>query len=179
VATITVEQVDLPTPCAQWNLGALLAHMTAQHHGFARAVAGERVELADWQPRPVGTDVVARYDEAAATVIESFRSSADLDGKAYFAEIRGGISLPVPIAMGFHFVDYVVHGWDVASALGVPIEFDDEVLTAALVVAAQVPTDEASRAPGTAFAPTVATSADAGLLDRVLAALGRSPSWPN
>jgi uncharacterized protein (TIGR03086 family) len=179
VATVTVEKLGLPTPCAEWDLGALLAHMTVQHHGFARAVAGERVELADWQPRPAGADVVARYDEAADRVIESFRSPADINGHAHLAEIQGGVSVPVATAISFHFVDYVVHGWDVAAALGVPIEFDDEVLTAALTVAAQVPADEASRAPGMAFAPTVATPAGGGLLAQVLASLGRSPSWPN
>lgn len=179
VATIGTDQLSLPTPCTEWDLGALLAHMTVQHHGFARAVAGEHTELADWHPQPLGDDPVARYDEAADHVLASFRAPGATDGRAYLPEIRGGITLPVGTAMGFHFVDYVAHGWDVAATLGVPIEFDDEVLAAALVVARQVPDDEASRQPGMSFAPRVEASEGAGSLDLVLTALGRSPNWPH
>ncbi|HVV20028.1 MAG TPA: TIGR03086 family metal-binding protein [Pseudonocardiaceae bacterium] len=174
VRTVTARQLGLPTPCAEWDLGALLAHMAVQHHGFARAVAGERTELADWRPVPTD-DHVAAYDAAADHVIEAFAAPA---AQAYLPEIRGGITVPAGMAMGFHFIDYVVHSWDVAAALGVPVEFDDEVLATALVVARQVPTDESSRGPGLAFGPVLEPSGDAPL-ERVLTTLGRSPRWPH
>lgn len=178
VATVTQGQLRLPTPCAEWDLGALLAHMTVQHHGFARAVDGERTELADWHPTPVDADPAGRYAQAADRVIASFGAAGTSGRKVYLPEIRDGVTVPGRVAMGFHLVDYVVHAWDVAATLGKPVEFDDDLLDAALVVAAQVPDDEASRRPGMAFGPKIA-SPTGDKLDRLLTALGRSPSWPS
>jgi uncharacterized protein (TIGR03086 family) len=174
---ITADQLGLPTPCAGWDLAALLAHMTVQHHGFARAVAGERTDVTDWQPVPLGEDPVADYDTAADRVITAFAAPGTAAGRAYLPEIRGGVTVPAPMAMGFHFIDYVVHSWDVAATLGLPVAFDDEVLAAAVVVAEQVPDDESSRGLGMAFAAALPTGPEAGSLDRVLTRLGRSPAW--
>jgi uncharacterized protein (TIGR03086 family) len=179
VATVTAGELTLPTPCAEWDLGALLAHMTAQHHGFARAVAGEHTDLADWLPTPVGADPVGAYAEAADRVIASFGADGVLTRKVYLPEIRGGITVPARTAIGFHLVDYVVHAWDVAATLGRSAELDGDLLDAALAVAAQVPDDEGSRGPGMAFGPSIPAPADGDRLARLLAALGRSPDWPN
>jgi uncharacterized protein (TIGR03086 family) len=178
VRQVTTDRLGLRTPCADWDLRALLAHMTVQHIGFARAVAGERTEVADWQPGPLPDDFVATYERAADQVIESFGSPEAPTGRAYLPEIRDGVTVPGAMAMGFHFIDYVVHSWDVAAALGVPVEFDDDVLTAALTIAGQVPADAASRGPGTAFDPVLPEPDGGAPLDRVLAMLGRSPAWP-
>ncbi len=46
-ATVSVvsqaDPADLarPTPCADWPLGELITHMTAQHDGWAAAAAGD------------------------------------------------------------------------------------------------------------------------------------------
>ena len=37
VDSVRVADLGAPTPCAGWNLADLLAHMTAQHRGFAMA----------------------------------------------------------------------------------------------------------------------------------------------
>ena len=65
VAQSTPADLDRPTPCAGWDLAALLAHMTAQHRGFAAAAAGHGGDLALWQPVPLGTDPVRAYADAA------------------------------------------------------------------------------------------------------------------
>lgn len=175
----TADDLRRPTPCAAWDLGALLAHMTVQHHGFARAVAGERTELADWQPVPVGDDPAGLYAAAADHVIEAFAAEGAAERKAYLPEIRGGVTVPAPMAMGFHFIDYVVHSWDVAVTLGRSVEFDDEVLAMAVRVAGQVPDDPASRGEGFAFFPALPQTPGGDPLDRVLGLLGRSPNWPH
>ncbi len=173
VRSVGADDWDAPTPCADWDLRALLAHMTVQHHGFARAVAGERTEPADWLPQPAA-DPVAAYDVAADHVIEAFRVPART---AYLPEIRGGITIPARTAMGFHLVDYVVHGWDVAASIGATVEFDDDVLSAALAVADEVPADPATRGPGFSFGPVITDPDRGSPLDRVLRKLGRSPDW--
>lgn len=83
------------------------------------------------------------------------------------------------MAISFHFVDYVVHAWDVAATLGVTVELADDVLGAALVVARRVPTDPARRGPGFAFAPALEVPEGAGVLEEALRLLGRAPEqWP-
>lgn len=37
------------TPCAEWDLRRLVAHMAAQHHGFAAAARGAGREAAYWR----------------------------------------------------------------------------------------------------------------------------------
>src|SRR5260370_41503654 len=54
-----------PTPCSDWTLGQLLAHMTAQHNGFAAAAAGDGADLVHWQTGAPGADPVGRYAAAA------------------------------------------------------------------------------------------------------------------
>jgi hypothetical protein len=46
--------------------------VTVRHHGFARAVAGERTEIIDWQPIPVADDPIGRYGAVVDHVLESF-----------------------------------------------------------------------------------------------------------
>jgi uncharacterized protein (TIGR03086 family) len=180
VSTITADQLDLATPCTDWTLRDLLEHMTAQHNGFAAAVSGVRTDVEFWRPKPLSSDFQAEYATAADAVLAAFAAPGATEGTCYLPELRDGITLPSAMAISFHFIDYVVHGWDVAAALGVPIEFDDELLDAGLMVASQVPAEGPEREqPDASFGPVVPVAEDAPKLDRILALLGRSPSGPN
>jgi uncharacterized protein (TIGR03086 family) len=175
VARLTPADLGRPTPCAEWDLGALLAHMTVQHRGFAAAAAGHGDDLALWQPVPLGDDPIHEYAEAAEQVITAFAAEGVLDRGFALPEISTGQLFPGRIAIGFHFIDYVVHGWDVATSLGIPFELPGEVLDAALPRAEAVPGGARRTVPGAAFAPALPVTDDAGTLDRILALLGRSP----
>jgi len=167
--------LDRPTPCAGWTLGDLLAHMTAQHRGFAAAAAGRGHDLAHWAVAPPGGDPVADYLRAAEAVTAAFADSPAPE----FAlpEFGAGRTVPAATAVSFHFVDYVVHAWDVAAALGSTDEPDPDLVATALPVALAVPDGEQRLAPGSPFGPALPVAADAGALERVLAALGRAPDW--
>lgn len=179
VAKVTAADLGLATPCAQWTLGELLAHMTVQHEGFAAAAEGQGADLAVWQVRPSGDDPVAEYAGAAEEVIAAFAEPGVLERKFALPEILAGFEFPAPQAISFHFIDYVVHGWDVARALGQPFELDTDLVEAALPIAEAVPGGKRRLVPGAAFGPGLDIGADAGQLDRILALLGRSPGWPD
>ena len=164
-----------PTPCADWTLHGLLRHMAAQHYGFAAASRGDG-DLARWRMPPMGEDPVAAYRAAAEHVLSAFAANGVLDRDFPLPEIAPGLLFPARQAISFHFVDYVVHSWDVARTLGLPARLDPALLDAALAVAQAVPTGEARLAPGAAFAPEVAWPGEPGL-DQVVAILGRSPDW--
>lgn len=177
VARVRPADLDRPTPCAEWKLADLIAHMTVQHHGFAAAAEGNGADPEAWRIRPTD-DPVAAYAAAAERVTAAFAADGVLDRPFWLPEVRGGAGFPGRQAITFHLVDYVVHGWDVARSLGVDVDLDDEVLEAALDVAAAVPDGDVRLQPGAAFAPALPAAEDAPVLDRIVAMLGRSPSWP-
>lgn len=178
VALVGPDDLDRPTPCSAWNLRTLLAHMTGQNHGFAAAAEGVHTDRADWADRDLGDDPAATFAASAARVAEAFARPGVLDGEFWLPEVRGGQHFPARTAIGFHFVDYVVHGWDVAASIGVPIVFDPQLLAAVLPFAEAVPDGDYRTRPGASFAPGL-PAADRDPLGRVLAVLGRDPRWPD
>ena len=177
VAVITPAQLDDPTPCRGWLLRDLLAHIIGQYHGFALAASGRPTSVEDFRPRLVTTDPAASYTDAAALVTDAFAEDGVLDRKFFLPEIRDGGAFPATAAIGFHLVDEVTHAWDLARSIGVPVDFDDEVLAEALSVALRVPNDPAYRGEGRAFAPAEHAGPDQARLDRIVALLGRRPDW--
>ena len=178
VAQATARDLARPTPCADWTLHGLLRHMIAQHYGFAAASAGDG-DLAQWMLRPLGQDPVAASRAAAEYVLDAFAADGALEREFPLPELRIGLMFPARQAISFHFVDYVVHSWDVARTLGLPLDLDPDLLDAALRVAAAVPGGAARSEPGAAFGPAVEWSGGAGGsgLDQIVALLGRSPGW--
>jgi uncharacterized protein (TIGR03086 family) len=176
VALAGVADLARPTPCVGWDLRALLSHMIGQNHGFAETALGNGADLAVFADRTVGDDPAGEYAASAQRAIAAFGTPGVLANDLFVAVIRGGVTVPGSSVIGFHLVDYVVHAWDVAKTIGVPVRFDDDVLQVALSVAEAVPERARSDDEGTPFAPTVDT-ASGDLLDRVVANLGRSPDW--
>jgi uncharacterized protein (TIGR03086 family) len=181
VSTITDHDLVRPTPCAGWTLDDLLAHMTAQHHGFAAAAVGWGGDLARWAvPRIPSTAPRHDYNTAADEVLAAFAEIGVLDRGFTLAELSPSAAFPAPMAIGFHFIDYIVHTWDVAASLGRRWEPDADLLEPALAITLQVPNGAERSAPGAAFAPGADLDRNAPPFTRILTLLGRDPEWsPN
>lgn len=174
VSTITPDQLSLPTPCADWNLTQLLEHMSVQHRGFAAAARGQGGDLANWHLPAVHDDPVQDHLAAADDALTAF-AEVDLTAQVEIAEFGPDAKFPAAQAMTFHFLDYVVHGWDVARAIGRTYVPEPDLVEACWEIAAMIPTDEASRPAGGPFGPVVQVSEDASSFDRLLAHVGRQP----
>src|SRR3954468_22513996 len=85
---------DRPTPCAEWTISDLVAHMTVQHRGFARAARGEQTVVADWVPT-VEADPIAAYRAACDAVGDAFAAIDDPHAPALLPELR-----PEPLPAG-------------------------------------------------------------------------------
>jgi uncharacterized protein (TIGR03086 family) len=181
VSAVTLEDLRRPTPCDGWNLTDLLVHMTVQHRGFAAAAHGRGADPASWQPATVANAVAAdptgTYSAAAADVLEAFAADGVLDAPFMLPEFGPGASFPGALAIGFHFVDYVVHGWDVARTIGSSFDLPADVVAAVLPLALAVPDGDFRTADGAAFGPALMATREASDLDRILWHLGRSPDW--
>ncbi|WP_069622463.1 maleylpyruvate isomerase family mycothiol-dependent enzyme, partial [Streptomyces niveus] len=190
---------ERPTPCADWDLRALVSHMAGQHHGFAAAADGVGADLRHWRPSPLppgdetlgddptgddptgddptGDDPIAGYRAAVARVAASFARPGAAERRFDLPEISTTRSFPATVAVAFHFLDFAVHTWDMAKAVGLDWEPADDIAEAALTVALRVPDDERRLAPGAAFGPARTPAADGRPFDLVLTTLGRSPAW--
>jgi uncharacterized protein (TIGR03086 family) len=180
VDSVRSSDLNRPTPCEGWNLAALLAHMTVQHHGFAAAARGFGADLERWNVDSVvgavESDPARAYAEAAHDVLDAFGAEGTLEALFELPEFGRDAVFPGAIAMGFHFVDYVVHGWDVAAALNVPFRLPAEVIEAALPLVLAIPDGDVRRADGAPFGPAV-EPAGTDDLERILRHLGRRPNW--
>ena len=178
VSRVRTADLARPTPCAEWTLADLLAHMTAQHHGFAAAARGRGNDLTAWQVHPLGQDPAADYADAAEDVLAAFAEPGVPRREFHLPEFRPVSRFPAVQAIGFHLIDYVVHGWDVARSLGLDYALSPELAEPALRLALTVPNGDNRLEPGAAFRPAVTSTDDADPLHRILTALGRSPDWP-
>jgi uncharacterized protein (TIGR03086 family) len=163
-----VRPADLgrPTPCAGWDLAALLAHMTGQNHGFADALRGG-TDVAAYAPVPG----VAAWAASVADLLDAVAHPGT--DAVLLPEITTAQRFPVPVVIGFHLLDTVVHGWDVATALGRVWRPDPPLVDAVLAQARLVPAGPARTVPGAAFGPIRASDGE-DPWTTVLALLGRA-----
>jgi uncharacterized protein (TIGR03086 family) len=180
VDSVRAADLDAPTPCAGWKLADLLAHMTAQHHGFAAAAKGFGAAAEVWRADAVMGAITAdpggTYADAARDVLAAFADDAAIQASFALPEFGPNATFPGAIAIGFHFIDYVVHGWDVAESLGAAYTLPDDVVDAALPLAFAVPDGDFRETPGAPVSRAVDTPS-ATTLDGILRHLGRSPDW--
>ena len=153
--TVRDDNLDSPTPCADWSVRQLAAHLASSPARFAQMGRGEEV---DWAADPGVPD--GEWPQA-------FRAGAD--------ELLGQLrDLPEDKqgGAGFATAEFAVHAWDLAQGTGADIAWDDSVAETALAAMQQGLTDETR---GDAFGAEVAVPADAGAYDRLVAFAGRDP----
>ncbi|MGX7826627.1 TIGR03086 family metal-binding protein [Actinokineospora sp. 24-640] len=166
---LTDEQLDLPTPCDKWTVREVIGHLVDNNHNLVARVTG-------LPKREAGEDPRRDYRVAAAALTGAFVDDAALEVSFEMAVI--GRSVNGATALSVHFADVLVHGWDLARAIGVDIALDPELVEAALTIVGRYPdTGELWAEGGTIFAPRVPVPDDADPRRRLLAMTGRSLDW--
>jgi uncharacterized protein (TIGR03086 family) len=164
IANVQREQWDAPTPCTEWSVSRVVAHLVGMNRVFAAMLAGE--------PPPARADIAAdqllqAYRESASKLLAAFGEPGVLDrtfdspmGSATGAE-----------RLNIRLYDLLAHGWDLAEATGQDASLPEEAAEAALAFVSNQLLDEAR--PGR-FAPAQPVSADAPAIERLVAFLGRA-----
>lgn len=177
VERVSADQLDQPTPCSDWTLDQLLAHMVGQNHGFADAVEGAR-DPAVFADRPVGDDPAGAFADSVERLRSAYGASDVMQRQVHLPEITTARDFPAGLAISFQYIDSVVHGWDVGRAIGAEVTFDDDLLEIGWEIAQAVPGGEYRTRPESMFDPELTDGSDQrNLLDRSLAWLGRTPDW--
>jgi uncharacterized protein (TIGR03086 family) len=161
---VTVEALNRPTPCARWDLRALLGHLHDSLATLDEAATGQLTRTGVGQPPEDADLVIAVRHRARAVVGGWVRSPVDEVGIAGWP-----VSAAVVTAAGA--LEVAVHGWDVAHASGDPRPLPAE-LAAELLPLAPLLVTEQDR-PGR-FGPALPCRPDAAPATRLLAFLGRA-----
>ncbi|MFF2020264.1 TIGR03086 family metal-binding protein [Streptomyces sp. NPDC058171] len=169
------EQLDAPTPCPDYAVGQLLAHLAGLAAAFRDAARKEAGPTTDTPPGEVLPELEPGWRSVLPALLGEL-AGAWRDPAAWEGGTRvGGVSLTGAVAGLVAVDELVVHGWDLARATGQEYAPDDEALRAAERFLAQAAAEPADG--GGAFGPPVPVPDGAPLLDRVIALSGRDPRW--
>ena len=168
VHVVAQEQWEAPTPCSEWDVRQLVAHLADEQYWAVPLLEGK--SLADAQAyvpaEPLAGDPVEGWERAARAARGVLGSPDVLAGTV---ELSYG---PTPAAdyVAEMTVDLVVHGWDLARATGQVEVIDGELLEATW---AHVEPRAKGIAGSGMFAEPVPVDASADVQTRLLALLGR------
>jgi uncharacterized protein (TIGR03086 family) len=168
VGGVAADRWHAATPCADWDVHALVNHLVSGNLWAAELAAGRTITDVGGRLDGdlLGSDPAAAYAASATAAAAAFRRPGALDAPC--AVSYGPV--PGSVYAGHRFIDVLVHGWDLAVATGQDYALDP-ILTEACrqIIEPQL---DAFRSAGV-LAPEVAVPADAGAQTRFLALLGR------
>lgn len=159
---ITVDDLGKTTPCSEFTVGQLVDHLVESLVRLG-AMAGTTVV-----PPAHGTPE-SRVATVTQQVLEAW-ARRGLDGTVPYGEAE----LPAPYAASILSLEFLIHGWDLATATAQQITVADALTTYVLELAGDVISPE-NRARG-AFAEAIETGPDAHPLARLIAFSGRVPA---
>lgn len=165
-ARIGADQLDQPTPCADFTVAGVLDHMTGLASAFAPMFRGDEVPTGDTEPD--GASRTERFDVAMAALLDAVQSPGALDRTI---QTPGG-AMPGAVFARLVAFDGLVHGWDLATSTGQPWELDDGLVGEVDDFARQAITVEMR--DGDAFAVEQQPADDASPIERLVAFSGRS-----
>jgi uncharacterized protein (TIGR03086 family) len=160
VGGISADQLDNPTPCADFTVRGVLEHMIGGATMFAAAFRGEA------PGEPATDDVLAAFGPTLTDLAEAIQAPGALDRTvaAPFGDVPG------ETFARFVVLDGLVHGWDMATATGQPYEPSD-ALVAEVEDFARGALDPLR--DGETFADAVEPSPSASPIERLAALTGR------
>lgn len=172
LALVTADLMAAPTPCAGWDLRALLTHMDDSLVSLHEAASVRRVRVD--VPPATPDDIVVSLRTRACQLLAEW--TADWATGAVGGESRDvlvdGRPVTSPVLTSAGALEVVVHGWDVAVSCGVPRPIPDD-LAAALLRLVPVLVTDADRPAR--FGPELTAPPGASSGERLLAFLGRDP----
>lgn len=170
VDAIADAQWSAPTPCAGWDVRALVNHLTGESLWAPHLLGGGTVaELGDrLEGDLLGGDPKGAFRGAADAALRAVEDAAPHDGTVH---VSWG-DIPMAQYVTQLASDRLIHAWDLARAIGADDHLDDELVAWAYDVHA--PIEDELKATGL-FGPRITPPPGADLQTRLLAVLGRHP----
>lgn len=164
VATLADADLAAPTPCTGWTVADLIDHMNERHEAVIASVFAPLDDHAD-NPRDGFARIAARW----VVAMEQTGELVDLP--------QAG-PMPIDLVLSVHFVDMLVHRWDMSRALGRPCPVPDRLLAEALPIARRITAPGSPlNGPNGVYRPALNEDAALPAMDNIAALLGRDPHW--
>jgi uncharacterized protein (TIGR03086 family) len=169
VHAIKDDQWELPTPCSDWNVRELVNHLVYDNRCTAPLMAGSTIaEVGDrFEGDLLGDDPRGAWDRSHAEATKAVQADGALDRTVH---LSSG-DTPATEYVRQLFADHLIHGWDLARAIGADERLDPELVDACAGWFASV--EEHYRAAG-AIGPRPQTPPGADEQAKLLAAFGRT-----
>jgi uncharacterized protein (TIGR03086 family) len=169
VHAVTVQELSHATPCAEWDLRALLNHL---NDSLATLCTARRTGRVGLDPLLLACDKddgpLATFDRYSAVLLEHGPRRRVSRGV-----LVGDLPLAEHLLVAAGAIEISVHGWDIGQAIGRPDSLPEGLATELLTVAPLV-VDDTCRSP--LFGPIVAVPPTSGPATQLLAYLGRQES---
>jgi uncharacterized protein (TIGR03086 family) len=166
VAGVSADDLGKGTPCAEFDVRALLNHMIGGLGMLSVAASGGKPVMPDGDQ--FGANPGDDYRKGREALLAALRDEGaiDRDWELPFGTIPGSTMV------GIAFMEHVTHGWDVAKATGQDASIPPELVTECMEVV--VPMDAMLRIPGVC-GPAIDVPDNASAQDKLIAFLGRQP----
>jgi uncharacterized protein (TIGR03086 family) len=174
VMQVRPEHLWFPTPCPDWTVRGLLRHIVSANEGFAKAAINGSAPARAWTSARLGDNPAGAYRRSNVRVADAFADGGALDR---LLEVWEFGTFPRRIALTFHQLFCLVHGWDIARAIDIPYDPPPDLVEQAFALARKIPDTDTARGPGAAFERSVKVPGDASDFDQLLGLLGRNPGW--
>lgn len=168
LAGVRPDQLDLPTPCPEFTVTDLVAHLYMVVGRVRVLGEGGDISTEHFSVAELPEDVVAGYRERVRAAGAAWSDDASL---TRIVSVPWG-EVPGAMAVGGYLIETLTHGWDLALATGQPGEVAPEVAELALAIAQQaIPAEP--RGGEVPFGPVVASTEDTGPTLRFVHWMGR------
>ncbi|MFV0259377.1 MAG: TIGR03086 family metal-binding protein [Acidimicrobiales bacterium] len=167
---VTEENAPTPTPCGDWSVGEVAGHLIAVLDRVVLAPSGEDIlSLPVLVPTPVA-DLPAAVDSRVEAAREAWTDPATL---STMINVPWG-TVPGVAALATWTSEVLTHSWDIATTLGVNLNWPPETAALADAMIATLPAEH--RGGDTPFDPAVPVPDDAPAIDRLVGWSGRNPA---
>ncbi|MBB5853440.1 TIGR03086 family metal-binding protein [Amycolatopsis umgeniensis] len=161
------------TPCAEYDVRALLNHLLYWGpwlEAAGRKTSPPEVATGEAEAGLVGADWLDAVEKQTARLVDVFGAPEAWQGMTAL----GTAEMPASIVGDMVLGEFVLHGWDLARAVGRSVDVAPEAAEAVLASAAAM--GDQARAMKV-YGEEVVVSDGATTFERALGTTGRNPDW--
>lgn len=167
VRLVKEDQWNQPTPCSEWDVRTLVNHIVYEDRWVLPLLEGKTIEEVgdQFEGDLLGDDPVAAWDDAsrkAATMVDQ----TDMNKTVHLS--YGDV--PASEYLGQLLNDHVIHGWDLARAIGADESLDPELVE--FLYEQAKPLEDTLKGSGL-FGEKIEVPDDADTQTKLLAVMGR------
>lgn len=157
LSAVSPDQLSRTTPCSDWDVARLMAHLVAGPRNFVLMSSGGQP---DWSAKPpLPEDWTAEFRSAADDLLGMWHDAGDSAS---------------PQSIDWQTAEFALHTWDLARATGQSTHLDPQVAQRGFDFMSGALTPDNR---GDTFAPARSVSDEAPIYDRLAAFAGRDPHW--